>query len=230
MTALSTRRKPINEEYSIEYNQPAFWSILDNSDQQKYKKLRDEISILAKQNRNKETPQLFQKELNMIKAFCVQGDEKDYERMVVCGIIFHFPSVIAIHIQQLKILMSKCKSSINNFLKKLGYKTIQQGLTQDISCKSAILQSPCESKKWTIRELESPIYFDDQIKLDKIEEDDELFTLNVGTDSKDPGESYPCPIKYREKIYDTIYSSKSIQTSFDGDTTNIYNDFYWPYM
>ena len=228
MTKFSTRRQPIDEAFSVDYNQPAFWSILNEGDQQNYKNLRNDISILVKKNRNKETPQLFQQQLDMIKSFCIKGDERDSDRSIVCGILFYMPSVIAINIQQLKILMSKCKSSINNFLKKLGYKTLQQGLTQDSESKSHLLQNPRDSKKLTVRELYTPIYFDDTIKMDKFEDADKILSMNVGTDAKDPGESYPCPIKYREKIYDTVYTSKSIQTEFEDDDPN-YSYLDWTY-
>ncbi|KAK8871073.1 hypothetical protein M9Y10_008986 [Tritrichomonas musculus] len=63
-----------------------------------------------------------------IQEYCIQDDNNNEFRCLVCG-IFWLKRSIAINISQLSILMGKCQSSINNSLQKMGYKCISKKIS-----------------------------------------------------------------------------------------------------
>ncbi|KAK8900186.1 hypothetical protein M9Y10_002509 [Tritrichomonas musculus] len=116
-------------------------------------RFQDEINL----SRHGERLDVFVSRLRIVRRFI----NKDliplnrWRRMVSCGIIFlDNCDALAINIQQLKILLGKCKSSINGSLQQLGYiaKPSTNEINQEISQQIPLIKEDYfELKKWTIR-------------------------------------------------------------------------------
>jgi len=91
--------------------------------------------------------------LELIKGFVLRGDADDVNRSLVCGIAWLL-SGIAVNIQQLKLISSKCKSSINGTLGKLGYVTMPAGAESAgelLEMFPFMKDQHNELKQWTVR-------------------------------------------------------------------------------
>lgn len=129
---------------------PAFYELLSKQDQMNYDMLRNSLSSPNCKNRRNKSIETFQSIIDTIHQFVVRNDGDDIKRALVCG-VFWFKNSIAINIRQLKFIMSKCKSSINNSFKLLGYGTVPQGIN--------VLREPfstihkcVELRQWTVRQ------------------------------------------------------------------------------
>lgn len=99
---------------------PRYWPLLDQNDMQQYLHIRSVLmSPYGKNFRNKIDN--FSDVLLLLRNFCIKGDNNDWKRFLVAGIIFFDDSSIAINTHQLKLFLGKCKSSINGSIHKLGY-------------------------------------------------------------------------------------------------------------
>jgi hypothetical protein len=93
--------------------------------------------------------------LDLIKAYAVRSDSDDLSRSLVCGIVW-LSSGIAVNIQQLKLLSSKCKSSINGSFVQLGYLPIPSGADTagELIQKFPFMKDQfSELRQWTIRQV-----------------------------------------------------------------------------
>ena len=141
-------------ELLIQSNEtPQFIEFLSKEDKQKYYDLRKDLwNLENKFKRNKRLESL-QKALDKIHDFCVQNDDNDWKRSIVCGVIW-FDQGIAINTRQLKILINKCKSSINGALLKMGYTS---STTKGEGFDSLLRKIPylrgnfVEQRMWTVR-------------------------------------------------------------------------------
>ena len=99
------------------------------------------------------TSETLEEMLSAIRVFAERGDENDWRRYLVCGICW-LDNAIAINTRQLRLLLSKCKSSINGSLQKMGYITSTANME---SRKILIPKIPLlkdnfnELRQWTIR-------------------------------------------------------------------------------
>ena len=100
---------------------PNFWNLLSDVDKYSYQYLRTTMSAATctKNQRNKRVEN-FIETLEEVKKFCIRRDGDDWKRCLVCGVCW-LQEGIAINTRQLKILIFKCKSSINGSLHKMGY-------------------------------------------------------------------------------------------------------------
>jgi hypothetical protein len=93
--------------------------------------------------------------LEAIKAFAVRDDEDDWKRCIVCGVIW-LPGSIAINTRQLRLLIDKCKSSINGSLQRMGYSSVtSRGDTskQLIEFVPKLPGNFSELRQWTVRQI-----------------------------------------------------------------------------
>lgn len=132
---------------------PQYWNILSDSDKNGYLSLRSEISILNTKKIFRDRTGTFTKILQLIQKYAERKDDDDWKRFLVCGICW-VDNGIAVNIRQLKILISKCKSSINGSLQKLGY------LPSQLHVNTKLILFPLipflsknynELRQWTIR-------------------------------------------------------------------------------
>ena len=132
---------------------PAFFEFLSPEDQKRYHELRSILSSSDNKYKRNQRVQTFQNAIDMIKEFCCRGDEDDWKRFLVCGICW-FDMDIAINTRQLRLLIDKCKSSINGALAKMGYgsEIIRGEGSQSLISKIPFLKGNfVEQRQWTIR-------------------------------------------------------------------------------
>ena len=101
--------------------QPDHFSSLNNNDQKKYNQLQSFFfsTIFFRFNRFSRMKK-FSDMLSTIHYYCIQGNQFDEIRCIVCSIIWINNSIL-INFSQLSILTCKCKSSLNDSFQKLGY-------------------------------------------------------------------------------------------------------------
>ena len=227
-------------ELAPDDNLPNHWELLSKSDLDKYIKLRDHFYEDLRKSRKGERLETFVDKLREIQGYIENGDGDQWKRSVVCGIVF-LSNSLAINIQQLRILLGKCKSSINGSLQQLGYTSLPQGapLDKELTSKIPIFKSEkSEAKKWTIREnklgkvsfsrIQRPMSPHQllahqtpprHLVLPIIQtllppnDNFEKYTIKSATDVQNiMKRTFPCPVKFRAKFYDAIHHSVSIQT------------------
>ena len=134
---------------------PNYFEHLNEEDKNEYQKLRILLSDPSCKNRRNKSTKTFEDVVIQIKKFVVRNQEDDWKRSYVCGICW-LENGIAINVRQLKILISKCKSSINGSFHRLGYEIIQPGaeyITSLISIFPFLKENFPELRKWTIRHI-----------------------------------------------------------------------------
>jgi hypothetical protein len=134
---------------------PRFWNGLSASDQTGYLSLRAELGTPKFSNQRGRSKAQFRLMLDLIKAYAVRGDSDDLWRSLVCGIIW-LSNGIAVNIQQLKLLSSKCKSSINGSFGQLGYLPMPSGAdtAEELIQKFPFMKDQfSELRQWTIRRV-----------------------------------------------------------------------------
>lgn len=136
---------------------PRSFNLLKDEDKVEYismkNRFREEINL----SRHGERLDVFISRLKKVRNYVNKDSvpSNRWKRMVVCGIMFldNFDA-LAINIQQLKILLGKCKSSINGSLQQLGYiaKPSTHEINQEIAQQVPLFKDDyLELKKWTIR-------------------------------------------------------------------------------
>lgn len=101
---------------------PKFWDLLTDEDKIGYNNLKaifDENTFKRNRGHRVET---FDDILDTIRKFSERKQPDDWKRFLVCGVCW-MKNAIAVNTRQLRLLISKCKSSINGSLQKLGYYT-----------------------------------------------------------------------------------------------------------
>ena len=135
---------------------PNFYNLLSDIDRYQYNVLRTSFSAQQcnKNQRNKRVEN-FTETLETIKRFCCRGDGNDWRRFLVCGVCW-LPEGIAINTRQLKLLIFKCKSSINGSLHKMGL-SVNLGRTE--AANAIVMSIPYlkdnlnELRQWTVRQI-----------------------------------------------------------------------------
>ena len=132
---------------------PSFFEFLSPDDQKRYHELRNILSSSDNKYKRNQRVKTFQNAIDMIKEFCCRGDGDDWKRYLVCGICW-IDMDIAINTRQLRLLIDKCKSSINGALAKMGYgsEIIRGEGSQSLISKIPFLKGNfVEQRQWTIR-------------------------------------------------------------------------------
>lgn len=133
---------------------PNYFERLSDEDKKTYIFLRNAFSQPSCKNRRNKSSETFNEIVKALKAFVVQNNSGDVDRALVCGICF-LGEAIAINTRQLRLLISKCKSSINGSFQALGYGTVPSGS----DCTAALIRffpfmkdNFSELRQWTIRQ------------------------------------------------------------------------------
>lgn len=194
-------------------NLPSHWNLISQSDLDEYVQLRKSFYDEIRKSRKGERHDAFIRRLRTIRDFVQRGDQDDWKRGLVCGILF-LSNGIAIHIQQFRLLLGKCKSSINGSLQQIGFIAHPQGgpIEQELYKMVPIFQrEKSEIKKWTVRDntlkvnLTNSSSEDEEISFDRRD--------NVGTEVIEPRMMhFNVPIKFRWKYYHIFHQSIETQT------------------
>lgn len=134
---------------------PMFWNLLSDVDKYQYMILRAGFATSSTKNQRNKRIENFSDSLAVVKQFAVRGEECDWKRCLVCGVAWLLDGGIAVNTHQLKILICKCKSSINGSLLKMGYSSVlARGQTQkSLESLFPILKSnQIDVRQWTIRQ------------------------------------------------------------------------------
>lgn len=132
---------------------PMYYEILSPTDQQSYDKLRESLSSLDNKFIKNQRCQTIQSAFNSIREYCCRHDDEDWKRYLVCGICW-LDNDIAINIRNIRLLLNKCKSSINGALVKMGYGADLKKSEESMALISKIpflKGNFIEQRKWTIR-------------------------------------------------------------------------------
>jgi hypothetical protein len=152
---------------------PLYWPLLSESDKLAYTGMRTALSSSACKHRRHHSTEINQEILSTLHSFVMRGDADDWKRALVCGICW-VEGAVAINTRQLRLLLSKCKSSINAMFQNIGYGTVPT--TTDLGGALAAFFTPIngnlsELRKWTIRAVRvapppPPTYRPDQANAD----------------------------------------------------------------
>ena len=179
----------MNKKYLTTENLPSFWWSLTETDKYQYNCLRLALAVSTEKNQRNQRIHSFRKCIEAVKAFAVRGDCNDKLRSYVCGIIW-LPEGIAVNTHYLKPLISKCKSSINGSLQKMGYTLIANRVEAASIMASNfpnLKDYTSELRKWSIRKMPVKIDSEPKQQAEPVEEnypivssssDPELFARN----------------------------------------------------
>ena len=196
-------------------SQPPYWGLQTQCDRAEYMVLRAKFHEDVGKSRKGERLDAFTHRLSKIRQFVQRNDENDWRRCLLCGVFF-LKDALAINIQQLKLLLGKCKSSINGSLQQLGYvaQTQTHGIEKELISRIPLnARDMNELKKWTVRrskEAQPEPTFMIQIpsnltrKPEQVRKAEEVQAFVHA--------HYPCPVKCRYKYYDILHQSVSVQT------------------
>ena len=188
---------------------PCHWQLLSQRDLEEYAILRKSLNDDVGKSRKGERLESFLNRMTRIRHFVERGDGNDWKRSLVCGVLF-LSNSIAINIQQFRLLVGRCKSSINGSLQQLGYCALPQGrdLSHEFLCRMPYFQKDSgELKKWTIRELApqkeravpEKVFI---VPLPEFRIDPPK--MNADSVRKIVKSNFPCPAKFRYKYGDCI--------------------------
>ena len=132
---------------------PEYWYVLSDFDKYQYAMLRAQLSAQATKNQRFKRVENFTETIEKIRMFCCRGQNDDWRRCLVCGICW-LQEGLAINTRQLRLLIFKCKSSINGSLQKMGFSV---SLGRSESTNALVLAFPIlkdninELRQWTVR-------------------------------------------------------------------------------
>ena len=141
---------------------PQFWWLLSDEDRCKYTCLKIAISSRSLKSQRNKRVETFNEILSEIQSFVVRGTKDDAVRGLACG-VFWLAEGIAINTHQLRHLISKCKSSINGSLQKMGYSTSLGRTEAAIAISNAfpiLKDNSTELRKWTVRKMTKNMCFE----------------------------------------------------------------------
>lgn len=149
---------------SSNQNFPAYFEILDEEDREKYKKLKYYIANSGKKYKRYQRVESLKDALHWAYCYCIKHDSNDWKRCLICGIFWTDLDTIIINNHQLQILIDKCKSSINDAILRMGYKTIPFTSCEETKLmynNPFLSEKSIEWKNWTVRKklLFPHIYF-----------------------------------------------------------------------
>ena len=139
--------------------QPRYFELLSDEDKESYMKLKTQLSSPNCKNRRNKSHEVFKEIVASIKRFSIKGDDSDWKRSLVCGVLWLDHS-IAINTHQLRLLITKCKSSINGSFQALGYGTVPTGTeaSNELLSKFPFLRNNfAELRQWTVRQMIKPV-------------------------------------------------------------------------
>ena len=136
---------------------PMYWEILNENDQQQYIAIRNTLSSSACKHRRHHSIEINQEIISTLKAFVFHEEADIWKRSLVCGICW-LDGALAINTHQLRLLLAKCKSSINAMFQNIGYMTVPTNSEYAGSLSNffpIIKDNFVELRKWTIRLMQN---------------------------------------------------------------------------
>lgn len=130
-----------------------FYSELSEADRKTYDQLRAYLAEPTNKNKRNKSVETFAGNLEAIKKFVVRNDDGDWKRAYVCGICW-IGDTIAINTRNLRILVAKCKSSINGLFQAMGYGTVPPGSESGAAVVHyfpILRDNFAELRQWTVR-------------------------------------------------------------------------------
>lgn len=130
-----------------------YWNQLSQEDRNAFVELRN--TFTGENSPSKMRHQAaFQKDLNQVRSYIERRKDQQDIRSIVCGIYFG-GKFVCVNTRQLKYLIGRCKSSINNGLQSLGFISSKQRVRQIIvnSLPSLANDTPM-LRQWTLRSAE----------------------------------------------------------------------------
>lgn len=143
----------MESEVTPEKVRPAFFDLLTESDKEKYDVLREELSSTDRKFKRYKRITSLQDALAAIQEYCSRGDKDDWKRALVCGVCW-MGGDIAINTRQLRLLINKCKSSINGALAKMGFSSVPikgDSSSQLVQAIPFLKGNFLEQRMWTVR-------------------------------------------------------------------------------
>lgn len=134
---------------------PGFYDLLSDSDKEGYNQLRTALSSKNCRNRRNKRLETFSEMLNAIHTYAIRNDDSDWKRCLVCGVLW-LSNGIAINTRQMRLLIDKCKSSINGSLHRMGYSAVTcRGDTsnQIVELIPMLKNNFPELRQWTVRQM-----------------------------------------------------------------------------
>jgi hypothetical protein len=135
---------------------PQFFDLLSPADQEGYQKLRALVSSESCRHNRHHRLDTFSEVLSSIRSFCEKGDADDGLRSLVCGVC-HLSDSIAVNVRRLRLLVEKCKSSINGSFQRMGcLPFLGKTASLDILAERMpqIRGNHAELREWSFRKIE----------------------------------------------------------------------------
>lgn len=201
---------------------PNHWFLLSDDDRSGYLELRSRFYDEISKSRRGERIEVFVDRLNLVREYIDREETDKWKRCIVCGITF-LENALAINIQQLRMLLGKCKSSINGSLQQLGYTAKPSTREIDLELQQIVPifgDDHAEFKKWTIRYGNLPEKIHAQMpytlkNIDASAEVKETFPPKIHMNADDAIRvvryAFPCPIKLRYKMDYLFHDAIQIQ-------------------
>jgi hypothetical protein len=136
---------------------PKHWCLLSDTDKEVYFRIRSVLSAPSSRNKRKKQVDDFKEILDAIDIFINRDEQDKWKRCLVCGVC-RLSNGIAVNPLQLQRLIFKCKSSINNCLRNLGYDSVAKpSMNEELFQQIPLLRHYLvELRQWTVRTNESP--------------------------------------------------------------------------
>ena len=187
---------------------PSYWFFLSEEDQQMYIKMSKALAEPTSKNKRNTKVSDFENILEAIDIYINHEPLDKWKRCLATG-VFMFEGGIAVNNRRLKILVHKCKTSINTSLKGLGYTMIT---CTSAECQELLTAIPFlannqhELRQWTVRYIPQK---DDKTKDNKKRNviNDAAITPPVqklGDDNNETNEENDNSMN--ENIFDDIFS------------------------
>jgi hypothetical protein len=179
--------------------EPQYWEFLSDIDKATYLQLKRDFTEASLRHARNTRLETFDGILEAIRHFAERKDDHDWRRFLVCGVCW-IDNAIAINTRQLRLLVSKCKSSINGSLQKMGYTT---NMSHSESWKILFPHIPLlkdhfsELRQWTVR-YKGPAPPGQFIPAPAMAVPAQLAMIEQPTQDNERRPS--CPIKFRSKM------------------------------
>jgi hypothetical protein len=130
-----------------------FWGVLSQDDQTEFIKLRARLHR-GQQSISKDIRMAaHHRELLMVLSYLERSPENMEVRAIISGILFVGPAV-CVNTRQLKLLLGRCKSSINGCFKQLGFVAVRTKVKARnfiAHCLTALKDKQDVIRQWTVR-------------------------------------------------------------------------------
>ncbi|OHT02367.1 hypothetical protein TRFO_30561 [Tritrichomonas foetus] len=129
-----------------------FWEQLSVEDKNEYHHLRESFHQQhIAHTKTRSNSSTFQSDLRSILNFIERRAEQQEARSIVCGVSLG-NNFVCVNTRQLKYLIGKCKSSINNGFQQLGYISAKNKVKQClISVLPNLVHDSTLLRQWTVR-------------------------------------------------------------------------------